>query len=251
MRLKDKVAIITGGGTGIGLATSRLFAAEGARVVIASRSWSRGEEAAAHIRAAGGTAIFVETDVSRVADVRHLVDTTIMTWGRVDILFSNAGFSVPGDVVTCSEEDWDVMIDVDLKGAFLCSKFVVPEMIRGGGGSIIFNSSQQALAGGKNNVAYSAAKGGLIALARAMAVDHASQHVRVNCVCPGAVATETLLRWFETDGAPDKAFWLQQHPLGRFGTPEEIAQAVLYLASDDAAWVTGTALVIDGGFTAH
>jgi NAD(P)-dependent dehydrogenase (short-subunit alcohol dehydrogenase family) len=180
-----------------------------------------------------------------------MVACAIEEWGRVDILFSNAGYSVPGDVMTCSEEDWDRMIDVDLKGGFLCSKYVVPEMVKVGGGSIIFNSSQQALVGGKNNVAYSAAKGGLISMARAMAIDHAEALVRVNCVCPAAIATENLMDWFEMEGAPDRDRWLARHPLGRFGDPDDVAQAVLYLASDDASWVTGTVLVVDGGFTAH
>ena len=251
MRLQDKVAIITGGSTGIGFATSRLFASEGARVLMASRNSGRGEEAVAQIEEEGGIAAFVKTDVTQAGDVRRMVETAIGQWGRVDILFSNAGFSVPGDVVTCSEEDWDRMIDVDLKGAFLCSKYVVPEMVKAGGGSVIFNSSQQALVGGRNNAAYSAAKGGLISLARAMAMDHAQHNIRVNCVCPGAVATEALLHWFEMEGAPDREFWLSQHPLGRFGKPEDVAQAVLYLASDDAQWVTGIALVVDGGFTVH
>ena len=251
MRLQDKVAIVTGGNTGIGFATSRLFAREGARVLTASRNRVRGEEAVAQIRDEGGIAMFVQTDVAQAADARRMVETAVSEWGRVDILFSNAGYSVPGDVVNCREEDWDRMLDVDLKGAFLCSKYVVPEMIKAGGGSIIFNSSQQAIVGGKENVAYSAAKGGLISLARAMAIDHAEHNIRVNCICPGAVATEALMRWFEMEGAPDKQFWLEQHPLGGFGKPEDIATAVLYLASDDASWVTGIALIVDGGFTAH
>jgi meso-butanediol dehydrogenase/(S,S)-butanediol dehydrogenase/diacetyl reductase len=251
MRLEDKVAIITGGNTGIGFATARLFAKEGARVLTASRNRARGDAAVAQIRDEGGTAMYVQTDVSKATDVERMVESAVNAWGRVDILFANAGYSVPGNIVTCSEADWDRMIDVDLKGAFLCSKYVLPEMIKAGGGSIIFNSSQQALVGGKNNVAYSAAKGGLISLARAMAIDHAEHQVRVNCVCPAAIATENLINWFEMEGSPDKDYWLKQHPLGRFGDPEDVAKAVLYLASDDASWVTGTILVVDGGFTAH
>ncbi len=251
MRLQDKVAIITGGNTGIGFATSRLFASEGARVLMASLDPVRGGEAVAEIEEAGGTALFVETDVTQADDVRRMVETAVSEWGRVDILFSNAGYSVPGDVVNCSEEEWHKMIDVGLKGAFLCSKYVVPEMIEAGGGSIIFNSSQQSFVGSKNAAAHSAGKGALISLARALAIDHAEQNIRVNCVCPGAIRTEGLMRWFEMEGAPDRQFLLEQHPLGRFGEPEDIAKAVLYLASDDAGWVTGIALIVDGGFTAH
>jgi NAD(P)-dependent dehydrogenase (short-subunit alcohol dehydrogenase family) len=250
MRLQGKVAIITGGSTGIGLATARLFAAEGARVLLASRNRERGEAAAAEL-GGSGTALFVETDVRRASDARRMVEAAAGAWGRLDILFCNAGFSVPGDVVACTEEDWDDMLDVDLKGAFLCSKYAVPQMAKTGGGAVIFNSSQQALAGWKNNVAYTAAKGGLIAMARAMAIDHAEQGIRVNVVAPGAVATEALMAWFGKEGAPEKNFWLAQHPLGRFGDPDDIAKAVLYLASDDASWVTGQTLVVDGGFTAH
>ena len=251
MRLKDKVAAITGGNTGIGFAASRLFAREGARVLTASRNRIRGYEAVAQIRDEGGIAMYVETDVTQAAGVRRMVETAVSEWGRVDILFSNAGYSVPGNVVDCSEEVWDKIIDIELKGSFLCSKYVVPEMIKAGGGSIIFNSSEQAIVGSKNHVAHSAAKGGLISLARAMAIDHAEHNIRVNCVCPGSVATKTGMRWFELEGAPDKQSWLDDIPLGCFGQPEDIAKAVLYLASDDATWVTGAVLIVDGGYTAH
>lgn len=251
MRLNDKVAIITGGSSGIGLATARLFAREGARVLIASRDQTRGDAGVAQIRDEAGIARYAQTDVTDSESVKRMVACAVDAWGRVDILFSNAGYSVPGDVLTCSEEDWNQMIDVDLKGGFLCSKYVVPEMVERGSGSIIFNSSQQALVGGKNNVAYTAAKGGLISMTRAMAVDHAEDGIRVNCVCPGAIDTKSLDEWFTMDRSPDREYWLEQHLMGRFGDPLDVAKAVLYLASDDASWVTGTVLVVDGGFTAH
>lgn len=249
--MKGKVAIITGGNTGIGFATSRLLASQGAQVLIASLDPERGAEAEATIRDEGGTALFVETDVTQAAEVSHMVKTTLRKFGRIDVLFCNAGFSSPADVVHCHEDDWNHTLAVHLTGAFLCSKYVVPEMIRLGGGSILINSSQQALVGSKNSAAYSAAKGGLIALARAMAIDYAEHNIRVNCICPGAVKTEAMLRWLDQEGAPDREAWLMKHPLGRFGLPEEIAKAVLYLVSDDATWITGSTLVIDGGFTAQ
>ena len=251
MRLKDKVAIITGGNSGIGRATAELFAREGAKVLIASLGIEQGADTVAHIIEQGGTALFVETDVAQAEAVRLMVERAVAEWGRIDVLFSNAAISIPSDVVNCSLDDWNRTLAVNLTGAFLCAKYTVPVMISGGGGSIIYNSSQQAFVGSKNAAAYTATKGALNALARAMAVDYAHHHIRVNCICPGAVETPALLNWFETENGPNKDAWLAEHPLGRFGRPAEIAQAVLYLASDDTAWMTGSALVLDGGFTAH
>ena len=250
MRLKDKVAIITGGNSGLGRATVEVFAAEGAKVLVAARNIERGEQTVADVEAAGGTAVFVQTDVSREDDVKRMVDTAVKEWGRIDVLFSNAGISIPSDVVNCSLEDWNRTLAINLTGGFLCSKYTVPVMIENGGGSIIFDSSQQAFVGSKDAAAYTTTKGGLNALSRAMAIDYAPHSIRVNCICPGAVETEGLLSWFES-GGPDKQEWLAKHPLGRFGRPEEVAFAVLFLASDESAWMTGTAMVLDGGFTAH
>jgi len=251
MRLQDKVTIITGGNSGIGRATAEVFAQEGAKVLIAARDAERGAQTVAQIRDRGGTSIFVQTDVSQPEDVRRMVDAAVREWGRIDVLFSNAGISIPADVVNCDLEDWNKTLAINLTGAFLSSKYTVPVMIRGGGGSIIFDSSQQAFVGSKNAAAYTATKGALNALARAMAIDYAEHQIRVNCICPGAVETEGLLSWFKEESGPDKDMWLAKHPLGRFGRPVEVAKAVLYLASDDSAWMTGTALVLDGGFIAH
>lgn len=250
MRLNEKVAIITGGNSGIGRATAEEFVAEGAKVLIAARDVPRGEQIVAQLRAKGGDALFVQTDVSQPDDVKRMVDAAVRQWSRIDVLFSNAGISIPADVVSCSLEDWNKTLEINLTGAFLCSKYTLPVMIDVGGGSIIFNSSQEAFIGSKDAAAYTATKGALNALARAMAIDHAQHRIRVNCICPGAVATEGLEAWFEA-GGPDREAWLAMHPLGRFGRPSEVAKAVVYLASDESAWMTGTALVLDGGFIAH
>jgi NAD(P)-dependent dehydrogenase (short-subunit alcohol dehydrogenase family) len=244
MRLAGKVAIVTGGNTGLGLATTRVFAAEGAQVLVASLG---DDEALAGIV----NVAFAQTDVTNAQSVQRMAAVAIELFGRVDVLFCNAGYSRPGNVVTASDKDWAQTMAVNLTGTFLCCRYVVPAMIEGGGGSIVINSSQQALVGGKNSVAYSASKGGLLALTRAMAIDHAAEGIRVNALCPGAVETEGLTAWFARPGAPNAEDWKRAHPLGRFGVPDDIAMAALYLASDESAWVTGTVLVVDGGFVAQ
>jgi meso-butanediol dehydrogenase / (S,S)-butanediol dehydrogenase / diacetyl reductase len=244
VRLSGRTAIVTGGNTGIGLATSRLFAAEGAQVMAASLGDGAAVSDIANVA-------FQHTDVTDTESIRRMVAEAVERFGRIDVLFCNAGFSRPGSVLTADEEDWARTLAVNLTGTFLCCRYVVPIMLDGGGGSIIINSSQQALVGSRNSVAYTASKGALVALTRAMAIDHAQQGIRVNAICPGAVETDALAAWFSRAGAPDPDAWRRAHPLGRFGLPADVAHAALYLASAESAWVTGSVLVVDGGFSAQ
>jgi NAD(P)-dependent dehydrogenase (short-subunit alcohol dehydrogenase family) len=252
MRLKDKVALITGGTSGIGEATAFLFAREGACVSILGRNAKRGSEVAHRIQQEGGEAIFFQADVSLPKDCRHAVEQTVKTFGGIDILFNNAGVFYPQTALQCSEREWDEQIDINLKGTFLMSKFALPEMIARKRGVIINNASGWGIVGGDRAVAYCASKGGVVLMTKAMAIDHGPQGIRVNCICPGDVETPMLpadakmrgLKWDEYIAG------CANRPLGRIGTPEEIAKAVLFLASDDSSFMTGAALVVDGGGTA-
>lgn len=249
MRLEGKVALITGGTSGIGSATALRFAAEGAAVAITGRNAERGERLARDIEAQGGDALFIQSDVRSAADCRQAVEQTLERFGKIDVLFNNAGVFHPKTIPDCSEEEWDETIDSSLKGAFLMSKYVLPSMIERGSGSIIHTSSGWGVQGGDQAAAYCAAKGGLIVMAKAMAIDHGPQGIRVNCVCPGDVMTPMLPDDAAKRGMPwdEYAAGAAKRPLGRIGTAEEIADAVLYLASDESSFVTGTALVVDGG----
>ena len=249
MRLEGKVALITGGTSGIGSATAVRFAAEGARVAITGRNTERGEQVVQDIVANGGEGLFIRSDVRLSADCREAVDQTLERFGKVDILFNNAGVFHPKSIPDCSEEEWDETIDSSLKGAFLMSKFVIPSMIENGGGSIIHTSSGWGILGGDKAAAYCAAKGGLIIMAKAMAIDHGPDGIRVNCVCPGDVLTPMLPDDAEKRGLSwdEYAEGAAKRPLGRIGTAEDIANAVLYLASDESSFVTGESLVVDGG----
>jgi NAD(P)-dependent dehydrogenase (short-subunit alcohol dehydrogenase family) len=249
MRLKDKVALITGGTSGIGRATAILLADQGARVVITGRNQARGEEVVALIRERGGQALFVCADVRLAADCTRAVEQTIAAFGRLDVLFNNAGVFIPNNAVECSEEEWDLQVDVSLKGTFFMSKYAIPHMIRQGGGSIINNSSGWGLVGGDEAVAYCAAKGGVVVMTKAMAIDHGKQGIRVNCICPGDTVTPMEHEDAERRGMTwdDYVKSASNRPLGRMGDPEEIARAVLFFASDDSSFVTGTALPVDGG----
>lgn len=249
MRLEGKVALITGGTSGIGSATALRFAVEGAAVAITGRNVGRGEGVVRDIEARGGEALFLRADVRNAADCRQAVEQTLLRFGRIDVLFNNAGVFHPKTVPDCTEEEWDETIDSSLKGAFLMSKYVLPSMIERRSGSIIHTSSGWGIQGGDKAAAYCAAKGGLIVMAKAMAIDHGSQGIRVNCVCPGDVLTPMLPDDAAKRGMPwdDYAAGAARRPLGRIGTAEEIAAAVLYLASDESSFVTGTALVVDGG----
>ena len=249
MRLKDRVALITGATSGIGRATAILFAREGAKLALTGRNEERGRAVVAEIQAAGGRAIFLHSDVRREDECRAAVERAVAEYGRLDVLFNNAGVFYPNTAIECTEEEWDAQVDSSLKGAFLMSKYALPHMIRQGRGSIIHNSSGWGIVGGDRAVAYCAAKGGLILLAKAMAIDHGRQGVRVNCVCPGDVDTPMLPEDARLRGMDWQTYLAgcANRPMGRIGTPEEIAKAVLFLASDESSFMTGAALVVDGG----
>ncbi len=251
MRLANKVAIVTGGTSGIGRATALLFAREGARVAVAGRNQDRGRQVMAEIEQAGGTAIFLHCDVRFPDECRRTVEETVRVFGRLDILFNNAGVFYANTVIDCTEEEWDLTVDINLKGTYLMSKYALPIMIEQGGGAIVNNSSGWGLVGGNEAAAYCAAKGGVVLLTRAMAVDHSWQGIRVNCVCPGDVDTPMLVDDAHKRGMAwtDYLASAADRPMGRIGQPEEIARAVLFLASDDASFVTGAVLAVDGGGT--
>ena len=249
MRLQDKVALITGGTSGIGEATANIFAKEGAKVAITGRNEKRGKAVAERIINDGGEAVFIRSDVRRAGECRNAVDETLRAFNRLDILFNNAGVFYPHTILDCTEEEWDLQIDINLKGTFLMSKAVLPRMIEQRRGVIINNSSGWGIAGGDAAVAYCASKGGVVLLTKAMAIDHGRQGIRVNCICPGDVDTPMLpedarlrgLKW------EDYLAGCANRPLGRIGTTDEIAKAALFLASDDSSFMTGAALVVDGG----
>ncbi len=252
-RLEGKVAVITGAASGIGAASARLFAAEGAQLALGDVDAGRLNALAEEIDRRGGVAIASLVDTSDEAQVRALFDDALARYGQLDVLFANAGISGEGQVPDLAKADFDRVVAVNLGGAFLCAKYAVPAMRQSGGGSIIFTASELALVGSPGNAAYCASKSALLGLARAMALDHAPDGIRVNCLCPGATDTPMLRASMARSGDPaaDEADILRRLPLGRLARPEEIARAALFLASDDASFVTGTALVVDGGWTAR
>jgi NAD(P)-dependent dehydrogenase (short-subunit alcohol dehydrogenase family) len=250
VKLKDRVAIVTGATSGIGEASARLFAGEGARVVATGRDESRGRAVAAAIESAGGRAIFVRADVRVADDCRRTVEETLRAFGgRLDVLFHNAGVYHPHNAIDCTEEEWDATLDSSLKGAWLMSKYALPAMIAQGRGVIILQASGWGIQGGDQAVAYCAAKGGVVVMTKAMAIDHGPQGIRVNCLCPGDVDTPMLGREARDRGLnwDDYIRGAANRPLGRVGTAEELARAALFLASDDSSFMTGAALVVDGG----
>jgi NAD(P)-dependent dehydrogenase (short-subunit alcohol dehydrogenase family) len=247
--LKNKVAIVTGGTSGIGRETAMLFAEAGAKVVVAGRREAEGKEVVDQIRAAKGEAFFVKTDVSKAADVEALVHKTVEKYGRIDTAFNNAG--VEGNwtpLVDMAEEDWDRVIDTNLKGVWLCLKYEIPQMLKNGGGTIVNMSSVAGLMGTPAAAHYGASKHGVNALTRTAALEHAQHKIRVNAVCPAVIETPMGERLF---GAPEvRPHAVAMHPIGRFGTPREVAEAVLWLASDKSSFMTGHYIVLDGGFLA-
>ena len=253
MRLRDKVAMITGAGSGMGRLAGLTFAREGARVVAADVSARAGEETAAEITRAGGEALFVEADVSREAQVRRLVQHAVERFGRLDVLYNNAGIfpEKDGSVVDVEEAVWDQVLAVNLKGIYLCCKYGIPELLESGGGSIINVASFVALVGCTvPQDAYTASKGGVIALTKSLAVQFGPRKIRTNAIAPGPIETPLLTSWLLAN--PDaRKRRLDRIPLGRFGRPEDIVQMALYLASDESTWVNGSVLVVDGGITSN
>ena len=251
MKLEGKVAIVTGATDGIGKAIALKFAKEGARIMMVGRDEAKGRAALEKVRE-HGDATYFKADVSNSSQVKKLVDETIQKYGRIDILVNNAAIVSVGTVVNTSEEIWDQVIDINMKGVFLCCKYVIPYMQKKGGGAIVNIGSINSLMAMENEAVYDASKGGVLMLTRAIALDFAKSNIRANCICPGAI--ETAMLKTSLDGAPDPAKareWITaRHPVGHLGKPDEIAEAALFLASDASSFVTGTALPVDGGILA-
>lgn len=250
LSLDGKVAIVTGAASGIGKATAELLADYGAKVMILDISEEKGKEVAEEIRQNNNEAYFYRCDVSNSNDCKKVAEDIKERFNKIDILFNNAGVTRRRSVVELEEKDWDFVLDVSLKGTYLMSKYVIPIMANGGGGSIINTGSGWGLKGGDNAAAYCAAKGGIVNLTRAMAIDHGKQNIRVNCVCPGDTDTPLLRDEGKQLGIEENEFLklsAKGRPLEKIGTPLDIAKAVLFFASDMSTWVTGTTLVVDGG----
>lgn len=244
-RFQGRVALITGGGSGIGRATAIRLASEGAAVVVADVNPKGGQETCRQIQALGERALFVLADVTRAADDERMVAETVGAFGRLDILLTAAGIGGAGTVVDLAEEAWDRMLGLDLKGVYLSSKFAIPEMRKVGGGAIVHVASIGGLRGDWGGAAFSAAKGGVVNLTRHMAVAHAAENIRVNCVCPGVIRTPLTENWL-SDPEVLKSV-IARHPMGRIGKPEEVAAAVAFLVSDEASFISGAILAVDGG----
>jgi meso-butanediol dehydrogenase / (S,S)-butanediol dehydrogenase / diacetyl reductase len=246
MRLSGKVAIITGGGSGIGKAIAQASVREGAKVVIAGRDTKKLDRAAAEI---GADCLAVSADVSNGANVQKLVSATLDRFKQINVLVNNAAVLLPGTAESISEEDFDQTFNINVRGLWLLSRAVLPHMRATGGGSIINIGSVLSLLGARNRVAYSASKGAVMAMTKAMALDHAAENIRVNCIAPGIVATE-MVEKFNTDEAARRQREAM-HPMGRFGQPEEVANAAVFLASDESGWTTGSVITVDGGYSAQ
>ncbi|UCF92228.1 MAG: SDR family oxidoreductase [Desulfobacterales bacterium] len=251
MKLKDKVAIVTGSSQGIGEGIARVFSREGARVVIVCRTPETGKKMAEELGASEGRALFVKTDVTSSESIRNMIAQTIETFGKLDVLVNNAGYHLSKSVEDISEEEWDFLINTNLRSTFLCSKYAIP-YLRQTRGNIITISSMVGQVGQPNAGAYTASKGGQIAMSKGMAIDLAPDGIRVNVICPGWIQTPLVEDWFNQQDDPEawRQYVFDQHPLGRIGTIEECGRAALFLACDeDAAFITGITLDIEGGVT--
>ena len=252
MRLKEKVSIITGAGAGIGEATAIRFGLEGSKVVVADTDKVAGESAVNKIKESGGEALFVAVDVSNSKDCILLMEKTVSVFGKIDILVNNAGIYIQESIINASEENWKKIFKVNVDGVFYCSRHAVPYMIKTGGGSIVHVSSEAGIVAIKGQMAYNASKAAVIMMAKSMAVDLAPYNIRVNAVCPGTTETPLFKEAMKRDPNPTEARRLLEssRPANRLGLPEEIASAILFIASDEPGYATGSSLVIDGGLTA-
>jgi NAD(P)-dependent dehydrogenase (short-subunit alcohol dehydrogenase family) len=250
-RLENKVAIVTGAGMGIGQAVALALAREGAKVAVADINDQAGSTTVSQIQAAGGEAFFQHADVGSTEDVRRLVEETVARFGRLDVLVNNAGVAVAGSVTEISEDDWNRLINIHLTGTWRGMKFAIPHMVRGGGGSIVNMASVQAIMGIQGWSGYAAAKGGIVALTQQAAVDYGGRNIRVNAIAPGTIMTPMNEKIFEEAENPDELIgtWNSWHALGRFGQPEEVADLVVFLASDESSFITGDVIKIDGGMS--
>ncbi|MHB8647833.1 MAG: SDR family oxidoreductase [Thermomicrobiales bacterium] len=242
-----KVALVTGAGSGIGRASAMAFARAGARVVVSDIAVSGGEETVRMIAAAGGEATFAQTDVTKASEVAALIEKTVEVYGRLDCAHNNAGVLALGDIVSCTEEEWDRVLNVNLKGVWLCLKYEIPRMVAQGGGAIVNTASIAGLSGTSGAVAYGASKHGVVSLTKSAARQYASAGVRINAVCPGYTDTPMAEFIFERRPGSEEQI-VARHAVGRLGRPEEIAAAVLWLCSDAASFVTGHPMVVDGGY---
>jgi len=253
-RFANKVAIVTGGGTGIGRETAVRLAAEGAKVVVANRSEANARTTLARIEQNQGKAMFVPTNIGRSEDIRKLIEATLGAYGRLDAIVHSAAIESLHNVVDLPEEEWHETINVNLTSAYLLGKYGIPPMIKGGGGAIINVASVHAHATIAKHAAYAASKGGILSLTKSMAIDYAKQGIRVNAVLPGATATSMLNRWAVMEGneAPNpREEWKDSQPLGRIGEPEEVANLICFLASEESKFIIGSGIVIDGGMLAE
>ena len=248
---EGKIALITGGSSGIGRATAIAFAKKGAKVVIGDRMEKEGQETVAMIKKNGSEAIFFKTDITQATEVKNLVNQTISTYNRLDYAFNNAGTEgILGPSIEESEENWNQVINTNLKGVWLSMKYQIPEMLKNGGGAIVNNASVAGLIGVPNRSIYCASKHGVIGLTKAVALEQATAGIRINSVCPGVIQTDMTDRVFgKDDDSEGKVQMAAAHPIGRIGQPEEVANAVVWLCSDAASFITGHSLTIDGGYT--